>query len=120
MPIEAGKYDPTPAIIYQPVTNTDNYEPIQTGQEYCKQYIRFPQTSRWSSETQSFQQVQSQSQQTIRMRRTPKTLLIDATMEIHHEGVIYGVVGISPIPSQERDEIEFAVQYRKASVLVTN
>lgn len=119
MPIEAGRYDPIPAIIYQPVTNTANYEPIQTGQELCKQFIRFPQQFRWSSETLSFHQLQSQSQQTIRMRRTPTTESIDPTMEIHHRGIIYGIVGISPVPSTERDEIEFTVQYRKDSILVT-
>ena len=119
MPIPAGAYDPTQAVIYRKVLDETQPEPTQVAQIYIRRHIRFPQVARLGIEMPLRNAMQSFGQIPIRMRRDSQTVSIDPAMEIHHDGTIYGIVSISPVPSTERDEIEFLCQYLNESRIVT-
>ena len=115
MPIEAGKYDSSPAAFYQKVTTFINREPIQDQHLFYTTWIRFPFQSRSGFEAPVVKQMQSAGQIIVRVRRDPMSLQIDPSMHMVHDGKIYGVICINPIPSMERDEIELLMQYQLPS-----
>lgn len=115
MPIDAGSYDPRAADIKQQVTVYTYSEPVQTQSVFCSRHIRFPHSARTGYEKSIGHQVQSTGTTIIRMRRDSKTVQITPDMEIHHDGAIYGILAPQPIPSSERDELEFLCQYRTPS-----
>lgn len=119
----AGDYDPHPADIYRPVTtvsSTYNREPRQARQLFGRTYIRFPWLARTDTEIVSQKQTRSVGEIIIRVRRNSKTIRIDPSMELDHDGMTYKIVGIHPIPSNERDELELIVRYLRPATLVTS
>lgn len=122
MPMNAGAYDPVPATIYKLVTEVDDAnsrEPIQTRQAYFQTFIRWPWAARYGTEQPVQTQPKSSGEILCRMRRNQLTMTIDPSMTFIHDGQEYGIVSINPIPSMERDEIEFLVRWIKTATLVT-
>jgi hypothetical protein len=120
MPVTAGAFDPIQARVYYSVTERIYNEPIQTPYLFTIQPIRFPYLARNGWETINQEQQKSAGQILIRFRRNSKSIRIDATMEIHHNGIIYGILTKNNIPSNERDEVEFLCQYKDVSTLFTD
>lgn len=118
MPIAAGAFDPVPASVYYQETDMSGAEPVQTTKLFCRTYIRFPYNARTGLELAVQHNMQSFGQIHIRARKDSKTKLIDPSMEIHHDGIVYGILTINPIPSIDRDEIEWLCQYKRDSSIV--
>lgn len=117
MPITAGSFDPVPAFIWRPALKLINCEPVDVFVPFIERFIRFPFMARTGTETSVARQMQPAGQIIVRVRRDPQTEMIDPSMEIRHRSSRYGIICINPIPSNERDEIEFLVQYKIPSTL---
>lgn len=118
MAIDAGRFDPIPAKIYQPQMEYVKKEPKVHDVYLNKRFIRFPISSR----DQNNLEFPIQKQQTsvgyirIRMRRDRFTETIDASMEIRHRGKTYGIVSIPPI--MDLDEVEFNCIFKNEVTVV--
>jgi hypothetical protein len=122
MPIDAGAYDPRKASIYYQQDRSDptyGNEPVKVATLFIETHIRFPRQERFAIEREVSKQNQSFGQSVIVMRRNSKTRRIQPDMEIHHDGRIFGVIGLQTLPSSERDEIGFLVQFRDRSQIFT-
>ena len=118
MPIEAGKFDPVPAQFLQREVDYTNNEPVNgTESVFYETWVRFPWQARSGSERNVVKQSTSSNQILVRLRRDEKSILIDPSMFMLHNGQRYGIISINPIPSNERDEIELLVQYVTPGVI---
>lgn len=117
MPIEAGKFDPVTAFFYPKTITYVNNEPVETdGTLFYETWIRFPFMARTGNEMQILSRPISAGQVIVRVRRDEYTEQIDSNYVMVHNNQRYGIVSINPIPSLERDEIEFLMEYvRKAA-----
>lgn len=123
MPRAAGDYDPHPANFYESITEVAslyNREPKQTLRLFVRTFIRWPWPVRTDTEFIVQGQPQSIGQITCRVRRNSKTIRLDPSMTMVHDGTTYGIIGINRIPSTDRDELELLLQYKPTVTLVTS
>lgn len=116
MRVSQGKYHPKPAYIYRMVTTyaENSREPIQTPEIFLRTFIRIPRNWQMTMEMPVQNQQTSQNQCVIAMRLNSKTLQINPSMEIHHRGRVYGILG--PVPmTEDLDELEFVCQFKEQS-----
>lgn len=116
MTIEAGQYDPTPGtIVTYPDDINDSGEPVRENPTtFCKVFVRFPTMTRMAMERILMSQTQSFGTLIINVRKNSKTKQIKPNMELHHDGVVYGIVNVQPLPSSMMDEIQLLCQYKQS------
>lgn len=103
---QAGQYDARKANFYAPVRTTDavTHESNVTFPTITlSRYIRFMRSL--GREGTTLNQVVSDTQVIIRLRRDSGSETIKPDWQIVHDGVTYGILAINPIP-RVRDEIE--------------
>lgn len=103
---QTGLYDARKAEFYAPSRTNDSTtnEPVVSyPTATLSRYIRFMRTT--GREGTTVNQVISETQVIIRLRRDSGTESIKPDWRIIHDSVPYGIVSINPIP-RERDEIE--------------
>ena len=103
---QTGLYDARKASFYAPSRTNDatTNEPVVTYPTITfSRYIRFLRSL--GREGTTIDQVISDTQCVIRVRRDSGTETIKPDWRFTHDSVTYGIISINPIP-RERDEIE--------------
>lgn len=122
MRVTHGKYHPKPAKIYRKVTTfvdedgNATREPQQTVELFCRVFIRIPRQWQMGMEQQVQKQTTSFGQCVWAMPSNSKTRQIDASMELHHDGVVYGLIAKIPL-TEDLDEIEWLCQFKDQSTI---
>jgi hypothetical protein len=102
----AGQYEPRKASFYAPSRTNDSttHEAVVSYPTVTlSRYIRFLRVL--GREGTTLDQVISDAQCIIRLRRDSGSETIKPDWRFTHDGVTYGITSINPIPA-ERDEIE--------------
>jgi len=103
---QTGLYDARKATFYTPVRTRDvttHEVNVSFPTATLSRYIRFMRSL--GREGTTLNQVISDTQVIVRLRRDSGTEAIKADWRMVHDGVTYGIIALHPIP-RERDEIE--------------